>query len=40
MMDDPDTLCLVNECRELEDGFGTHITMLLFLMPTLWICGR
>ena len=26
MVDDVDTLCLVRECRELEESFGTHFT--------------
>ena len=26
MVDDVTSLCLVRECRELEEGFGTHIT--------------
>ena len=31
MMDDPDSLCLVKECRELEGGFGTHFTDVILV---------
>ena len=27
MCDDADSICLVRECRELEEHFGTHFTL-------------
>ena len=29
-LDDPNSLCLVGECRELEEHFGTNYTRMLF----------
>ena len=29
LSDDIDSVCLVRECRELEDKFGTHFTTVL-----------
>ena len=31
MMDNPDSLCLLKECRELEEGFGTNFTDMFLL---------
>ena len=31
MMDDSDSLCLVKECKELEEGFGNHFTNVILL---------
>ena len=31
LMDDPDSLCLVGKCRELEDCFGTNYTDAILL---------
>ena len=29
LLDDPNSLCLVGECRELEEHFGTNYTRML-----------
>ena len=36
LMDDPDLFCLVGECRELEECFGTHYTDAIVL-TTIWL---
>ena len=35
LADNPESLCLVKECRELEDYFGTSQIYLMMLIPSV-----